>query len=150
MRATGASARTPTEYRGRSKRPGRWFLRRRALLHGGVTAAFLGCGAGIVRLLLFADPALEENVRTLYILAGFGGLFGFWSVGYWIRLRLSPEGEHPHDSWPCTRQALLGASGMMAVLLTLRTGHLGIPAMLLIAGAALGAEVALTRLAPRA
>ena len=55
---------------------------------------------------------------------------------------LQPDGEHPADSWPCTRQALLGASAVMISLFLLRAGWFGIPAVLSIALAVIAAEAA--------
>ena len=139
-----SSATTTTEYRGRSRRAGRLFVAWRRGLFLAVSLGFLACTGGIVYLLLFTDPRVSINQLAFYLLAGFGGLFGFWSGGYWVRLKLSPEGEHPRDSWPCTRQALLGASGVMTAFLAMRSGSLGIPAVVLTAAAMVALEAFFT------
>lgn len=112
-------------------------------------SAFFICLAAIIYLLLFTDPNSGPNIAAFYALAGFGSFFGIWSGGYLLRRLAEPDREHPADSWPCTRQALLGATGIMMAMLLARTGLLGVPTILLIAVCVLGAETALTWLAIR-
>lgn len=136
---TGVAS-TATEYRGKSRHPGGFFAVRRAVLLWAATIAGPACLAGIAALFLFANPADPANVLAFYALCGFGSFLGSWAAGYWIRLNVAADHEHPDDSWHCTRQALLISMGVMASLLLLRIGWLGVPAILLMAASVVGAE----------
>ena len=146
--STTSNSRT-TEYRGKTRGARRaFYVWRRGLLLA-VISAFLLCVAGITYLLLFTHPSSGANLPAFYALAGFGSFFGIWSGGYLLRRLAEPDREHPADSWPCTRQALVGAIGIMIGLLLARAGWLGVPAILLLAVCVLGAEAALTWLSIR-
>ena len=129
-----------TEYRRKSRHPGGFFAVRRAVLLWAATIAGPACLAGIAALFLFANPADPANVFAFYALCGFGSFLGSWAAGYWIRLKVAADNEHPDDSWHCARQALMVHLAVMAWLLLLRIGLLGVPAVLLMAAAVVGAE----------
>lgn len=133
-------ASTATEYRGKSRHPGGFFAVRRAVLLWAATIAGPACLAGIAALFLFANPADPANVFAFYALCAFGSFLGSWAAGYWIRLNVAADREHPDDSWHCTRQALMVSLAVMASVLLLRIGWLGVPAILLMAASVVGAE----------
>ena len=142
MATTSTSTAKATEYGGKSRRARGAFILWRGGLFAAVTTAFIACAAGLVYLLLLTDPSAGVNLAVFYALIGFGAFFGIWAGGYSVRRTLQPDGEHPADSWPCTRQALLGASAVMISLFLLRAGWFGIPAVLSIALAVIAAEAA--------
>ena len=109
-----------------------------------VGAALGLCVVGMAYLLLFTHPYSGGNLQAFYALAGFGSFFGLWLGGYMLRKLAEPYRVHPADCWPCTRQALLGAVGIMISLFLAPTGKLGVPAVLLIAIGIVGAEGVLT------
>ena len=133
-----------TEYRGKTRGVHRAFYVWRRSLVQAVLVALLLCFVGIIYLLLFTHPYSGGNLRAFYALTGFGSFFGLWLGGYLLRRLAEPYRAHPADCGPCTRQALLGATGIMIGLLLAPTGRLGIPAVLLIAVGIVGAEAALT------
>jgi hypothetical protein len=144
MSVTAAPASTTKEYRGKSRRPGGRFGYRRTALLWAATAAAQGCLIGIIGLLLFANPADVSNVVAFYGLCAFAAFFTIWATGYWIRMLLAPDREHPEDPWHCTRQALLGTGMVMAGFFLLRTGLFGIPTILLVAATVVGLEFLFT------
>ncbi len=117
---------------------------RRAVLLWAATIASPACAAGIAALFLFANPTDPANVLAFYALCAFGSFLGIWAGGYWTRLKFAADREHPDDSWHCTRQAILTSLAIMASLLLLRLGWLGVPAILLLAAVVVGAEFAYT------
>ena len=149
MASTSTSTAKATEYRGKSRRAPGAFKLWRGGLFAAVTAAFMACAAGLAYLLLLTDPAAGVNLAVFYALIGFGAFFGIWAAGYAVRRMLQPDGEHPADSWPCTRQALLGASAIMISLFLLREGWFGIPAVVSTAVGVIAAEATFTWLALR-
>ncbi len=144
MATSTPSSSRATQYRGKTRGEGKaYYVWRRSLLLA-VLAALGLCFAGVIYLLLFTHPHSDGNLPAFYALIGFGSFFGLWSGGYLLRRLAEPYRAHPADCWPCTRQALLGAIGIMISLLLAPTGRLGVPAVLLIAVGLVGAEAALT------
>ena len=136
---TGVAS-TATEYRGKSRLPDRAFTFRRAFLLWAATLSAPACLLGIAALFLFANPADPANVIAFYALCAFGSFLGTWACGYWARLKIATDGEHPDDSWHCTRQALLVSLAVMTSLVLLRFGWFGVPAVIVIAVVMVGAE----------
>lgn len=140
MSLGSGAASTATEYRGKSRRPDGTFTLRRAVLLWAATIAAPACVVGILALLLFTNPADPANMLAFYALCLFGSFLGTWAGGYWIRLKIATDREHPEDSWHCTRQAILTSLAVMSSLGLLRIGWFGVPAILLVAAVVMGAE----------
>ena len=75
--------------------------------------AMLGI-ALVVYVLIFANPARSENVIALLAVVGFTVLFGAWSIGHGLRTGI--RSQTLTSTWPITRQSLIAAFAVVALV----------------------------------
>ncbi len=100
----------------------------------------------LLYVVIFTNPAHSENVLAFLTALGFGTTFALWSTGYWIRVG---SGRVPEDfrTGALTRQALLGAAGVLALAI-LALNHLAtVGAAILTVLVVIAAELLLRRFA---
>ena len=137
----------PQAYRAASKPPGArldirlWVARL-------TTAGMLVSLGVLLYVVIFTNPARSENVLAFLATLGFGTTFALWSMGYWIRVE---SGRVPKDfrTGSLTRQALLGAAGVLALAI-LALNHLATVGAAILTGlVVIAAELLLRRLPVR-